>query len=165
MLLNTKLITRVALVQSSPRCAGPRFLRFCISPQGALCQISAWRHTQQDKREFGKKWCVYRQQRVKEMDRERETDGGGGGVELGRERKRVKERSEGERVLMMLKIGQWALSTLSVNHCYSFLSSYLSSCPPITELPLSFLSLSSPSLILWGGIQNFHLLTIFGLSP
>lgn len=40
------------------------------------------------------------------MDRERETDRGGGGVELGRERKRVKERSEGERVLMMLKIGR-----------------------------------------------------------
>ncbi len=161
MLLNTKLITCVALVQSSPRCAGPRFLRFCLSPQGALCQISAWRHTQQDKREFGKKWCVYRQLRVKEMD----SDGRGGGVGLGRERKRVKERSEGERVLMMLKIGRWALSTLSVNHCYSFLSTYLSSCPPLTEPPLFFLSLSSPSLILWGGIQNFHLLTIFGLSP
>ncbi len=117
--------------------------------------------TQQDKCEFGKKWCVYRQLRVKEMD----SDGRGGGVELGRERKRVKERSEGERVLMMLKIGRWALSTLSVNHCYSFLSTYLSSCPPLTEPPLFFLSLSSPSLILWGGIQNFHLLTIFGLSP
>lgn len=117
--------------------------------------------TEQDKCEFGKKWCVYRQQRVKEMD----SDGRGGGVELGRERKRVKERSEGERVLMMLKIGRWAPSTLSVNHCYSFLSTYLSSCPPLTELSLSFLSLSSPSLILWGGIQNFHLLTIFGLSP
>lgn len=165
MLLNTKLVTRVALVQSHPRCTGPLFLQFSFSPQGTLCQISAWRHTQQDKSEFGKKRSVYRWQRVKEMDREGNRQRGGGGVELERERKRVKERSEGERVLMMLKIGRWALTTLSVNHCYSFLSTYLSSCPPLTELPLSFLSLSSPSLILWGGIQNFHLLTIFGLSP
>lgn len=43
---------------------------------------------------------------AKEMDGESETDGGGRRVELGRERKRAKERSEGERVLMMLKIGR-----------------------------------------------------------
>jgi len=45
MLLNTKLVTHVALVQSHPRCTGPPVLQFCFSPQGTLCQISAWRHT------------------------------------------------------------------------------------------------------------------------
>lgn len=165
MLLNTKLVTCVALVQRSPRCTGPWFLQFCFSPQGGLCQISAWQQTQQDKHEFGKKWCIYRWQRVKEMDRERETDGGGGGVEL---RKRKKE-GEGEKwgrkgfndaenwpVSAVYPLSK-SLLQLPVN------LSVLLSSPHRT--PPSFLSLSSPSLILWGGIQNFHLLTIFGVSP
>lgn len=69
MLLNTKLVTCVALVQGHPRTAGPPFLQFCFSPQGTLCQLSAWRHTQQTSVSFGRNGAFI-DDRMKEMDRE-----------------------------------------------------------------------------------------------
>lgn len=132
MLLNTKLVTWgwSKAVHSVHSCSSSPHHR------GLSARSLHERHNT-TKSEFRKKWRVYRRQSRTE-GKKRLIEGGKpteGVVELERERSRWRR----EKVLMMLKIGRWALTTLSVNHCNSFLSTYLSLCPPLAKpCPIPF---------------------------
>lgn len=149
MLLNTKLVTCWGGAKPSTMCTRAVLL---LTTGGSPPDLYTWNTTKQ-RGSLGRNGVFINGKAGRRAKKSRIEGGKSakGVVELERERSRWRR----EKVLMMLKIGRWALTTLSVNHCYSFLSTYLSLCPPLTELAL-FLSLSrSPPVSLTNFMRRY----------